>query len=814
MDMKDLAPFQSAVYRLCYEVLRHPQNAEDAAQRVFLDVLHVVPELRDENHLRAWLYRAALVTSLNLRRSEGRRRRHEGAADVPGRPPLSAEDLDAIHEEIARLDDELRVLVVEHYFAKTTLATLAEREGCSVPAVWKRLRKAEDQLRTSLSRAGFASLALLVPAYLGSRPRELMFLGGLAVKGKLIAAGVLLLSVSLLAVAARRPRTSTPPAAPLALPSPATPASPSLAKAARLPSVALAEEVELPDTLDAFWAAFRKALLLPEAERNRALRRLGLRRSDVDFRSALARVKERKEARTSAWAAFDFILGDWMRAEPEGAAAFLRAMPAGEDLDDPWYNASSLILRWGLEDSAAALAFLKLLPDVAELKDTRNHLELRRRWRSDPDGYLAWLRSLPAGEERKAALGVAIRGWAAADPRGAADWVEGLPENEREAPLFAIAGAWARANLPAAREWARRYVEAPEATPGRTNVLRGLLEGATEIDPLWSVETARACRSESLSPFSQVFAVWLERDPAAAIRYFESARLSEDDLANAEMEITLRRTEEDLGRALDWLAARPDRGPGSMSRAIYQHLFERLALAEGSDPNDLARRIEKMPEWARPSAMNGLLVGWARFDPPSAAAFADGLAPQARPSSALGAIVSSWIEEDPLAALAWTRGLKDAAARDEGLYRLTPSIAARSLSDGLALAAEIADPETRSQARNTALAEGARRDPAAAVKALASLPHPDLRAYLAVVDGFLARNPEAGVAWALTLPETHRSRPEGAPADAFEDESPLRSRVLGQIFRLWGMMDAAAARRALESSELPPDLKEALLSPR
>src|SRR5438105_12382340 len=95
-----LGSFQGLVYSLCLDVLRHPEDAEDAAQKVFLEVLKVLPNISSPDGLRAWLYRASILTSLNLRRGEKRRIRHENAKR-PITPALSEQEVRAIHERVA-----------------------------------------------------------------------------------------------------------------------------------------------------------------------------------------------------------------------------------------------------------------------------------------------------------------------------------------------------------------------------------------------------------------------------------------------------------------------------------------------------------------------------------------------------------------------------------------------------------------------------------------------------------------------------------------------------------------------------------------
>src|SRR5262249_8456509 len=144
-------------------------DAEDAAQKVFCELLPILPTLTSHDSLRAWLYRASLLTALNLKRSQKRRMDHERNRRPEGSSALSDSDVEAIHEHVANLRDDLRMLIVRRYFDRQTLGELAQSEGCTAVAVWKRLQNAHEELRRSLSRAGLASVAIAVLAFLESR---------------------------------------------------------------------------------------------------------------------------------------------------------------------------------------------------------------------------------------------------------------------------------------------------------------------------------------------------------------------------------------------------------------------------------------------------------------------------------------------------------------------------------------------------------------------------------------------------------------------------------------------------------------------
>jgi RNA polymerase sigma-70 factor (ECF subfamily) len=140
---------QDRIYGICYQILGHPQDAEDAAQEVLLKIPGVLQTLRDDLHYRRWLYRVSINAALELKRKKQRRLRHEGNA--PGADRRSADEpKDALHQALASLEDDDRDLLVAHYFEKRTLEALARDHACSTTALWKRLERGRERLKDKL----------------------------------------------------------------------------------------------------------------------------------------------------------------------------------------------------------------------------------------------------------------------------------------------------------------------------------------------------------------------------------------------------------------------------------------------------------------------------------------------------------------------------------------------------------------------------------------------------------------------------------------------------------------------------------------
>jgi RNA polymerase sigma-70 factor (ECF subfamily) len=173
------------VYTLCYQVLRHPDNARDISQQVLLKLVDALPRLSGGEHLKRWIHVVCFRDSLNLQKTLRTRRTCEQgkAAELAatGDPDGTALEL---HEHIASLREDLRSLVIDHYFERKTLPALAGERGCSTVAIWKKLERARQDLRESLSKAGFPAGLSCVNGFLES-------LGPLPAPSGLLSAAIL-----------------------------------------------------------------------------------------------------------------------------------------------------------------------------------------------------------------------------------------------------------------------------------------------------------------------------------------------------------------------------------------------------------------------------------------------------------------------------------------------------------------------------------------------------------------------------------------------------------------------------------------------
>jgi RNA polymerase sigma factor (sigma-70 family) len=182
---RDEAAFEALLARhgpmvlgVCRQLLRDPNDVDDAFQAVFLVLVRKAGTLRRGDLLGNWLYGVAYRVARRARASSARR---------PAQAPLGLEAVAALdesnpdrstgpdpeptpwlHEEVARLPEKYRFPVLLCYFEGLTHDEAAQRLGCPLGTVKGRLARARDLLRRRLTRRGVTCSAAALAAHLAA----------------------------------------------------------------------------------------------------------------------------------------------------------------------------------------------------------------------------------------------------------------------------------------------------------------------------------------------------------------------------------------------------------------------------------------------------------------------------------------------------------------------------------------------------------------------------------------------------------------------------------------------------------------------
>jgi RNA polymerase sigma factor (sigma-70 family) len=176
---RDEAAFEVLVWRhgalvlhVARRLLRRGADAEDVFQATFLTLARKAASIRRGTAVSSWLYKVAYRIALRVRRAATQRERREqggidqAAAIVPA-DAADAEMAAVLAEEVNRLPERCRAVVVLCYLQGATTEEAARVLGCPRGTVLSRLASARQRLRCRLIRRGLAPAVALAGVSFG-----------------------------------------------------------------------------------------------------------------------------------------------------------------------------------------------------------------------------------------------------------------------------------------------------------------------------------------------------------------------------------------------------------------------------------------------------------------------------------------------------------------------------------------------------------------------------------------------------------------------------------------------------------------------
>jgi RNA polymerase sigma factor (sigma-70 family) len=159
----------SMVLNVCRRQVRNSHDADDAFQATFMTLARKANGIRGSDAVGAWLYKVALRIAIRARARAGRRasceERVSNLAELASVSDPPAGDLrPVLDEEIARLPEKYRLVVILYYLEGRTVLEAARILGCPKGTVLSRLARARVHLRSRLARRGVAVSGGMVAA--------------------------------------------------------------------------------------------------------------------------------------------------------------------------------------------------------------------------------------------------------------------------------------------------------------------------------------------------------------------------------------------------------------------------------------------------------------------------------------------------------------------------------------------------------------------------------------------------------------------------------------------------------------------------
>lgn len=136
--------YADTVLAVCVMRLNNTADAEDCFQDVFLKLYTDPPELKDAEHLKAWLIRVAINRCKNYVRDN---RRVVPVGTVTETPSLSTDDARDVSWALMRLEPKYRDVLYLYYVERYKVAEIGGILGMKPNTVKTVLSRGRDRLR-------------------------------------------------------------------------------------------------------------------------------------------------------------------------------------------------------------------------------------------------------------------------------------------------------------------------------------------------------------------------------------------------------------------------------------------------------------------------------------------------------------------------------------------------------------------------------------------------------------------------------------------------------------------------------------------
>jgi RNA polymerase sigma-70 factor (ECF subfamily) len=149
-----LVECSTLAFRIAYSVLRHREDAEDAAQEAFTRAYRSFSQLRDRERFRAWIVKATWRVAITKYQQKRRRRGRELEVEVETASPDSADAAERagrLWRAIDTLPEKLRMTVILAGIEGHNMREVAALLGVPEGTVKRRLFDARQMLKERLS---------------------------------------------------------------------------------------------------------------------------------------------------------------------------------------------------------------------------------------------------------------------------------------------------------------------------------------------------------------------------------------------------------------------------------------------------------------------------------------------------------------------------------------------------------------------------------------------------------------------------------------------------------------------------------------
>lgn len=142
----------ATAYRLCMLYLKNESDAKDALQDLFLKLWEKKPKLKNKEHEKAWIIRAAKHRSLDILKSSWHKKRN---IYEPDRQQVAGETEkeDGILDQIQKLPQKYREVLYLYYYEEYSVKEISNLTARKESTIQSRLAAARQKLKSMLEES-------------------------------------------------------------------------------------------------------------------------------------------------------------------------------------------------------------------------------------------------------------------------------------------------------------------------------------------------------------------------------------------------------------------------------------------------------------------------------------------------------------------------------------------------------------------------------------------------------------------------------------------------------------------------------------
>lgn len=141
--------YKDRLFRTAFCIVRNPSDAEDVVSDVLLKYMDSRKDFENEEHLKAWLIRAAVNRSRDMMTAFWRKKQAVWDETVLEIPAAEPEDRELI-ESVLRLPERYREALYLYYYEDYSVAEIASMLRVTQSAVKTRLQRGRAMLKEEL----------------------------------------------------------------------------------------------------------------------------------------------------------------------------------------------------------------------------------------------------------------------------------------------------------------------------------------------------------------------------------------------------------------------------------------------------------------------------------------------------------------------------------------------------------------------------------------------------------------------------------------------------------------------------------------